>query len=99
MSLIEASTSALLVMALPMPTSPSSLRTSMIVLISSSGFRSSTQPPSTVPPDRPVMRTSWMSTKHLTHSCPESLLDHLLLQDLDSLEHLLILASGQHIGG
>src|SRR5262245_41330808 len=50
----DASTSALPVMALPTPTSPSSVMTSTMVLRSSSGLRSLAQPPSTVPPDRPV---------------------------------------------
>src|SRR5260370_15270888 len=57
-NLTDASTSALLVMALPMPISPSSVMISMIVLLSSSGFKSSTHPPSTVPPDSPVMPPS-----------------------------------------
>src|SRR5262249_28107822 len=54
----DASTRALLVMALPTPTRPPSVSTSTTVLMLSSGVSSSAQPPSTVPPERPVRRTS-----------------------------------------
>src|SRR2546423_631590 len=50
--------SDLLVMALPMPQRPSSVSTSTSVLRSSSGLLPCGQPPSTVPPVRPVIRRS-----------------------------------------
>src|SRR5262245_6238624 len=53
-----AAMSDLLVMQLPTPATPSSVSTSTSVLRSSSGLLPWGQPPSTVPPVRPVMRTS-----------------------------------------
>src|SRR5438067_4050057 len=66
-SFTAAAVSALLVYVLPMPVRPSSVSTSTIVWRSSSGFNSSAQPPSTVPPAKPVMRTStiFMQVPHL----------------------------------
>src|SRR4051794_15162884 len=88
---------ALLVMALPMPVRPSSVTTSIMVLMSSSGFNSVIQPPSTVPPERPVMRRSaiYMEDNSGRFSQMQVLDDSSALNRLIIPDHQLISAKSQ----
>src|SRR5437016_4080188 len=105
-SLTAAAVSALLVYVLPMPVRPSSVSTSTMVWRSSSGFSSSAQPPSTVPPASPVMRTSTIfmeapqlvspqRSRHLAHA---ALADTILV--IDQHDPRLVISSGGilHLG-
>src|SRR5436190_173013 len=105
-NLTAAAVSALLVYVLPMPVRPSSVSTSTIVWRSSSGFNSSAQPPSTVPPAKQVMRTStiFMQVPHLVSPQRSRHLAHAALANVVLIIHehdaRLVVSSGGilHLG-